>query len=158
RLVDVDGDGHIDLFMSVFAGDLKAEVARRLLGRVRLDYYLYLGTGKSQPFPRSPNHSLADKVDTQTFEDWGLRHRLMLTGDWNGDGKLDLVRTRIEDGNCHVEVRHATGAGSTFAFADSGPSLSWKGDVIDYTTTAIQSGRPAVRLKTATKVIYIIRP
>ena len=157
-LADVDGDGHVDLFLSVFAGDVKSEITRRLLGRVRLDYYLYLGTGDTQPFPRSPSHSLTDKVDTQTFETWGIRHRRILTDDWDGDGMLDLVQVHIDDGSCHVQVRHAVGSGPDLAFADSGASFSWKGEVIHYTTTAIQRGRPAVRLKTTTRVIYIMRP
>lgn len=157
-LADVDGDGNVDLFVSVFAGDLKSEVARRLLGRVRLDYYLYLGTGQRQPFPRSPTLSLNDKVDIATFETWGLRHRRILTDDWNGDGKLDLVQTRIEGEECHVELRYAEGAGAELAFTAEGPSFTWKGDVVNYTTTALRKGRPAVRLKTTTKVVYVMRP
>ena len=155
-LADVDGDGNKDLFLSVFAGDVASEVQRRLMGRVTIDYHLYLGTGKSPPFSRSPSLSLQDKLDTRTFESWGIRHRRILSHDWNGDGKLDLVRLNSEKGQCTVEIRYATGSGSGLAFSD-GLAMTWKGQVVNYSTTALETGRPVVRLQTPTGVTFIAR-
>ena len=158
HVADVGGDGNNDLLLSVFAGDLKSEVSRRLLGRVRLDYYLYLGTGTQPPFPRSPSLTLTDKVETATFETWGLRHRRMISDDWNGDGRADLVLTRSTGDRCRVEIRFAHVPGEAYGFADKGMTFTWKGRVVRYKSTSIQPGKPAIRLETPTGVAYIMRP
>lgn len=156
-LEDVDGDGHVDLFLSLFAGDLKSEMQRRVFGRVTLDYHLYLGTGETPPFPRSPSLSLQDKLGTRTFESWGLRHRRDLSRDWNADGKRDLVSLAADKNSCTATIRYASGSGPDLAFID-GPEFRWEGAVVDYTVTAIEKGRPAIRLKTRTGVTFIVRP
>ena len=154
-IADVDGDGRSDLLLSVFAGDLKGEMSRRLFGRVTLDYHLYLGQKGARPFPRSPSLSLRDKVPNELFETWGRRHRKVVADDFDRDGRLDLVSFSPKKDRCTITIRPGRGRGASFAFSDDGPSITVEAVVTSYTVVALAPQRPAARLKTKTGVIYV---
>ena len=154
---DVNGDGIADLFLSVFAGDVKSEALRRMFGfRVTLDYHLYLGTGGARaPFPRSPTLSLSDKVDNRTFETWSLRPRRVLSHDWNGDGILDLVDFKADAKTCTVTVTYGKTEAGRYELGDATTEFTWTGKVTGYGVVSMGEGAAAARLKTATGVVYV---
>jgi hypothetical protein len=157
-LLDLDGDGRLDLVLSTFAGDMKSELGRQILGRVRLDYHAYLGTGSSPPFPRSPTLTETDTLDLDTFETWDLRHRRLFGKDWTGDGRPDLVTVEVDEGKTTVRVRPATGSlseGASEAFGEDGPSIGLADAALGYRQVSLGPGRPALRLRTAGGVAYV---
>ena len=117
HLEDVDGDGRRDLFLCIGGGSLKSEIARRLLGRAKLDYHLYLNHGGDRPFARSPELSIQDSVPTALFSNWGRRHRLFLRDDWNGDGLLDLLRLKKGPKGLRIAIRHGERREGSFRFS-----------------------------------------
>jgi hypothetical protein len=155
-LADVDGDGLLDLVLSVFAGSLKGEIQRRLTGKVRLSYYVYLGSGKNPPFPRSPDLTIEDVVSTEVFEAWDLRHRCLLDRDWTKDGLSDLVRLEGDDEGVSVTVHTGSKASGRLAF-NAGPAFSHRyvGPVLGYRTVSLMTGRPAVQLLTPAGASFI---
>jgi hypothetical protein len=157
-LQDVDGDGRLDLFLSVFGEELSQQLARRLTGRVKLDYLLYRGAKGAAPFERAPDWSETDAVPEATFLDWSLRHRFMIDDDWTGDGRPDLVVVTVDGGRTQVEVRESGNRDGKIDFARK-PSFgaSVPTAVLDHRLWALSAGTPAVISRTPTGAVIFAK-
>lgn len=105
RLRDLDGDGRLDLIVSLYGADLKAHLSRLLISSVRMTWHVYLGREGPTPFAHSPAISLHARVPLEQFAAWDLRHRVLLQGDWDGDGRCDLLRAAPDDGLDGITLR-----------------------------------------------------
>jgi hypothetical protein len=147
-LKDLDGDGKLDLWLSVFGEDLKTQVARRLTGRVALDYYAYRGTGEPAPFRRSPDLKLTDSLPEATFLDWSLRHRLSIDDDWSGDGRPDLIEVATSGKRTTVSVRIGVSADAKLGFAQKAlVPASLESGVREYRVWRLSANEPALTVR-----------
>lgn len=155
-LRDVDGDGRPDLFLSLYGGGLGSEIGRRLSGRVQLEYLLYLGRGEETPFPRAPDVRLKDLVPVADFDVWDLRHRLLLTHDWDGDGLLDLVKVEFEGESFRAKIHRGEGSGGSFRFRDEAfARTEIERPVRKFRGAGLARGVAGLALSTGESVIHI---
>jgi hypothetical protein len=159
-LVDLDGDGRLDLWLSVFGGSLRSEVARRVFRRVGLDYHVYLGRSGSPPFGRSPDASFEDQLEVASFETWDLRHRIQLQGDWNGDRRHDLVRLcPLSDDRIEVRLHLASAPATPYAIDEDAlaASIEVKGPITGYAAREVRGLGPAVQITHERGVTLVYR-
>jgi hypothetical protein len=151
---DVDRDGRLDLFLSVFGEDLTQQVARRITGRVRLEYLLYRGAAGGAPFNRSPDFTEVDSVPEAQFAKWDLRHRLILDDDWSGDGLPDLVQMTVSPKGTRIEVRPAELRDGQARYSKS-PSASAETPHVakDHRPWRLAASEPAIICRTETGVV-----
>jgi hypothetical protein len=90
ELVDLNGDGHKDMLLAVVPSGVTGEL-HKLAGRLPITWHVWFHSPSAMPFSRSPDFSWTDTLDAVSLERWGLRHRLLVGPDVNGDGLLDLV-------------------------------------------------------------------
>ncbi|MSR75112.1 MAG: VCBS repeat-containing protein [Planctomycetes bacterium] len=144
-LVDVNGDGKLDLALTLVASGVRGEL-QRAIGRCPVTFHLYLHRGGGMPWPRSPDFSLTDIVDAASFDRWGLRHRVFLAGDMDGDGLQELARVRPKGDGLLVELRHGRrGQGGPFDEEVLG-SCVIEGNVRAYAAVSLGKS-PAVMLR-----------
>jgi hypothetical protein len=156
-LKDLDGDGRLDLFLSVFGEDVSQQVARRITGKVRLEYRLYRGLASGTPFSRSPDFLETDAVPEALFDEWGRRHRLMLDDDWTGDGVPDLVQAAATDDAIRISVRPGRLRDGKFGFAAAGPPAEARAAVKDHRLWRLSATEPAVVCRTAAGAVIFAR-
>jgi hypothetical protein len=153
-LKDVDGDGRVDLFLSVFGEDLGQQLTRRITGRVRLEYRLYRGMASGPPFSRSPDFLETDGVPEASFNDWARRHRLMLDEDWSSDRAPDLVQVAASDDAIRISVRPGRVEDGKFGFqAEPVSSAEAKTAVLDHRLWRLSASEPGVVCRTPTGAV-----
>ena len=152
---DINGDGHLDMLLSIYGGGVSNELARRFLGRVSLEYLLYLGSAGGD-IARSPHLRLEDKVDTASFEVWGLRHRLLFNLDWNGDGICDLARVAPEEGGFLVTVHRGKQEKDEFHF-ESDPMVTgtFRGSALSLRAMLLDHKTPCIFVTTAHGAVHL---
>jgi hypothetical protein len=155
---DVDGDGKLDLLLSVFGQDLSQQLARRITGKVKLEWLLYRGGAGAQPFSRAPDFSETDSLPEKQFDDWGLRHRLILDDDWTGDRVADLVQMTVTEKATRVAIRPGTVRDGKIAFADD-PVATAESPVPakDHRSWRLSATEPAILCRTETGVLIFAR-
>jgi hypothetical protein len=148
---DVDRDGRLDLFLSVFGEDLGQQVTRRITGKVKLEYLLYRGAAQGPPFLRSPDFSEVDAIPETQFSDWRLRDRLILDDDWTGDGVPDVVAMSVDARATRIEVRGGGSDRGRAGFTKK-PSASSEADVSvkDHRAWRLGPSEPAILCRTET--------
>jgi hypothetical protein len=156
-VADVNGDGRPDLFLSIYGGGIGSELARRLTGRVSLDLLLYLGQPDGTMFARSPQLKLNDSVPIREFEYWGLRHRLLITHDWNGDGVHDLAQIESVDGGLILSVFLGQWKDSSFSFMERAFAVGeYKGDPKRFRAMNLHSATVCLLITTDVGVVHLL--
>ncbi len=154
-LRDFDGDGKLDLAVSVFGDDLKSQLARGVRGSVKLTYFVYRGTGAAVPFERTPACTLIDEVPAAEFDQWSLRHRFVFDDDWTGDGRPDLLVVKTSAGRTTCELR-AGGVGKISFLEPAVAACELPFAVSDF--RAWSPGRGPALLCRAPGKVVIVRP
>lgn len=155
-LVDADGDGVLDLWLSVEGAGMKSGV-QRLLGKIKLTWYLYRGTAKEPPFGRTPDLTFEDMVPGDVYDAWGLRHRLFLSRDWDGDGRSDLARLSGDAGSgTKLDVHPAPARPEPYRPADAPTAtITMRAPVRAHRAATLAPGRPAIQLDLPDGVVFL---
>ncbi len=144
-LVDANGDGRMDLALSVVASGVRGEL-QRAIGKCPVTWHIYLHQGGAMPWPRSPHYTLTDTLDAATFDRWGTRHRVFLAGDMDADGFQELVRVRSAANGVVVELQrgrqHKDGPFADDVFA----SCHVEGTVRGYSAVSL-GDKPAILVR-----------
>ncbi len=96
ELVDLDGDGDKDLLLALVPAGVAGEL-QKLSGRLPVTWHIWFHDKGAMPWGRSPDFTWTDTLDPPSLERWGLRHRLLVGPDQNGDGLLDLASLARKD-------------------------------------------------------------
>src|SRR5262249_24744299 len=142
------------LIVSVFGQDVTQQVARRITGKVRLDYLVYRGSGAGEPFSRSPDFSESDSVPEKQFNEWSLRHRLILDDDWTGDRFPDLVQMAVSDDATRLSIRPGSSRDGRITFAsDPVATAEVPVAVKDHRSWRLSATEPAILCRTETGAV-----
>ena len=157
RLRDLDGDGRLDLLVSVFGGGVTANIARLVLRSVKLEYHFYPGTPGKRPFTRSPALTLVDHVPLSIFDRWDLRHRLFADRDWTGDGFADLLRIESDgEEESRVTLRAGRRGESGIRFQEKPlAALRLPKGLLGYQSRSLAGDRPALFCWQAERLFFI---
>ncbi len=115
---DIDGDGRLDMCLSVYGSGISEGGRRLLLRRVSAEYQIFRGTGATPPFARVPDVRLVESIPLDDFNRFGTRCFASIEGDLDGDGISELVRRRGEGDDRHLTVHRGSLAGGRLRFAD----------------------------------------
>lgn len=95
-LLDLNGDGGKDLLLAVVPAGVTGEL-QKLQGRLPVTWHIWFHNKAAMPWGRSPDFTWTDTLDAVCLERWGLRHRLLVGPDQDGDGLLDLASLARKD-------------------------------------------------------------
>jgi hypothetical protein len=100
-LTDFDADGDLDLVLT----SLEFDMTDRMLKKVTADYLLFLFDGEKRAFEREPCFKLSRPFPAEQLERNSTAPVCFFTGDFDGDGKRDLLN--IEDDG-HISILQGT--------------------------------------------------
>ncbi len=131
RFRDVDGDGRVDLLIPTYRLDL-LRGATSSASSLDVTLHVFLGQASGPPFGREPDYSHDLRVRTDALAVSGIEPMIYLDGDFNRDGRADLL---VVDERRRLRVHLATettggllASGGTFAFRDA-PAVDVEVDV-----------------------------
>lgn len=131
RFRDVDGDGRVDLLIPTYRLDL-LRGATSSASSLDVTLHVFLNRASGPPFGREPDYSHDLRVRTDALAVSGIEPMIYLDGDFNRDGRADLLvvdeRRRLR---VHLATETAGGllaSGGRFAFGDA-PAVDVEVDV-----------------------------
>ena len=90
-LYDLNGDGRRDLILSSFRTDLLGKAFDALTKKLTVTYYVYLFQAAQGQFSESPDYDRDVDIRTEVVEKGGGIPHVHFEGDFDGDGKNDLM-------------------------------------------------------------------
>jgi len=122
RFHDVNGDDRPDLLVPTYRLDLLERAKQAAVRSVDVTLYLFLNRGKDV-YPARPDYSRTETLRTDRLAESGVEPMLYLDGDFNRDGRADLV---VLDENDNLKVYLSTetsgglfSSGGDFTFQDA---------------------------------------
>ncbi len=107
-LVDVDGDGAADLVVSSVRMDLMSNLTKALFKTVKVTYHVFLAQKGKGRFVAKPELSKMIEFSLESAQ-LGLAPLASFEGDFNGDGRPDLLTLTETDRFCIYEGKRGGG-------------------------------------------------
>jgi len=131
RFHDVNGDGRPDLLVPTYRLDLLERAKQAAVRSLDVTLYLFLNRGE-EVYPSRPDYNRTETLRTDRLAESGVEPMLYLDGDFNRDGRADLV---VLDEDDHLKVYLSTetegglfSSGGDFTFQDE-PAVSIRVEV-----------------------------
>lgn len=97
-LMDYDGDKTLDLLVPSFRTDLLTSLKQTLLQSIKITFYLFLFQSQQQRFSSRPDLSKTVDLPLDALEEGRTLPLVYFDGDFDGDGRLDLLSLIPEEG------------------------------------------------------------
>ncbi|MBN2490658.1 MAG: VCBS repeat-containing protein [Planctomycetes bacterium] len=123
---DVDGDGRLDLLVPTYRLDLLERARRAAVSSLEVTLHVFLNRGAAR-FGLRPDYSRTESLRTDQLAAAGIEPMILLDGDFNRDGRADLLVVDEQDRlRIYLSTETSGGlfrAGGTFTFQDR-PAVS----------------------------------
>ncbi len=97
-LADCDGDGKRDLVVSSLRTDMLSNIKKAIVSSVTITYLVYRGTGDGRSFEDAPFFERDVDLDLDSLDAGGAAPLVFFDGDFDGDGKRDLLEVTVPSG------------------------------------------------------------
>ena len=96
QLEDLNADGFDDIAVSSFETNMLSNAGKVVFQKVPVDYFLFLFDRNKQKFSDEYDYKETVYVDIDKMNKGGGMPQLRFNGDWDGDGRKDILRLDSE--------------------------------------------------------------
>ncbi|NUN47814.1 MAG: hypothetical protein HUU15_03170 [Candidatus Brocadiae bacterium] len=96
QIQDLDGDGFDDLVVSSFETSMLSNAGKAVFQNIPVEYFVFLYNRATQTFSAEYDYRETVTVDIDRLGGGGGMPQLWFNGDWDGDGRKDILRLRSD--------------------------------------------------------------